>query len=97
MCLVRVTKPSGKLKSFILSDMIKAFPNAKVILTVRDPDTWYKSVSQTIYKGNKKTKDIAMRIFMQIAGKTNLIEVIDRTAWEPAEGTTEGSKHSIYH
>lgn len=27
---------------------VQLYPNAKVILTVRDPDTWFKSVSQTI-------------------------------------------------
>jgi hypothetical protein len=30
---------------------MKAFPNAKVILTVRDnPEGWYKSVKESIYK-----------------------------------------------
>ncbi|CAF1205807.1 unnamed protein product [Didymodactylos carnosus] len=28
---------------------MKRYPNAKVILTVRDPDKWYKSVKDTIY------------------------------------------------
>ena len=27
---------------------MKAFPNAKVILTLRDPEKWYDSVSNTI-------------------------------------------------
>ncbi|TRY78754.1 hypothetical protein TCAL_09468 [Tigriopus californicus] len=76
--------------SFFYRDMLRAFPKAKVILTVRNPETWYKSVRETIYEGNKKTKDFAVRLFMQIAGKTNLVEVIDRTAWEPAEGATKG-------
>jgi len=30
-------------------DLIDKYPNAKVILTVRDPDKWYKSVRDTIY------------------------------------------------
>jgi hypothetical protein len=32
-------------------ELMKAFPNAKVILTVRDnPEGWYKSVKESIYK-----------------------------------------------
>jgi hypothetical protein len=30
-------------------DLIATFPDAKVILSVRDPDRWYDSVSRTIY------------------------------------------------
>jgi hypothetical protein len=29
--------------------LIRTFPGAKVILTVRDPDSWYESVARTIY------------------------------------------------
>lgn len=31
-------------------ELIAAFPDAKVILTLRDPDGWYESVSNTIFK-----------------------------------------------
>jgi len=30
-------------------ELMKKYPNAKVILTVRDPEKWYKSVKDTIY------------------------------------------------
>lgn len=30
-------------------ELMKAFPDAKVILTVRDPDAWYDSVLNTLY------------------------------------------------
>lgn len=29
---------------------MKIFPNAKVVLTVRDPEKWYTSVKDTIYQ-----------------------------------------------
>ena len=29
---------------------MRIFPDAKVVLTVRDPEKWYTSVKQTIYK-----------------------------------------------
>ncbi|KAI8146476.1 P-loop containing nucleoside triphosphate hydrolase protein [Fennellomyces sp. T-0311] len=33
-----------------LEPLLKKYPDAKVILTVRDPDSWYKSVMNTVYK-----------------------------------------------
>jgi len=34
-------------------DLMQAFPDAKVILTVRDPERWYDSARQTIFQMNK--------------------------------------------
>ena len=35
------------------SELMRAFPEAKVILTVRDdPETWHKSVLSSIFEGN---------------------------------------------
>ncbi|MEU4577592.1 sulfotransferase family protein [Nonomuraea sp. NPDC023979] len=31
-------------------DLLTAFPSARVILTVRDPDSWYESVRATVYR-----------------------------------------------
>ena len=31
------------------AELMEVFPNAKVILSVRDPDSWYKSVNDTIF------------------------------------------------
>ena len=30
--------------------LLRAYPNAKILLTVRDPENWYESVSNTIYQ-----------------------------------------------
>jgi hypothetical protein len=30
--------------------LMEAFPEAKVILTIRDPDSWYRSASRTIFR-----------------------------------------------
>ncbi|WP_070197558.1 sulfotransferase family protein [Streptomyces oceani] len=34
-------------------ELSEAYPTAKVLLTVRDPERWYKSVYDTIYQGVK--------------------------------------------
>ncbi len=36
--------------SYFYRDLTNAYPNAKVILTVRDPERWYRSAHDTIYR-----------------------------------------------
>jgi len=36
-------------------ELLKYYPDAKVILTVRDPEKWHQSVHDTIYKWNRLT------------------------------------------
>jgi hypothetical protein len=36
-------------------DLLEHYPEAKVILTVRDPETWYRSTYDTLYKYNRMT------------------------------------------
>ncbi|MES2622592.1 MAG: sulfotransferase family protein [Bacteroidota bacterium] len=45
--------------------MMKKYPDAKVILTIRDADKWYKSASDTIYR---VSKDNTARTFIKILG-----------------------------
>lgn len=35
--------------SFFWRELMKAYPDAKIILTERDPEAWYKSISSTIF------------------------------------------------
>lgn len=37
--------------SAVYKDLMEAFPDAKVVHTVRDPDRWYESTLETIYQG----------------------------------------------
>jgi len=36
-------------------EILKQYPDAKALLTVRDPEKWYKSMHDTIYKFNRLT------------------------------------------
>ncbi|MBK80409.1 MAG: sulfotransferase family protein [Gammaproteobacteria bacterium] len=38
---------------------LEAFPDAKVILSERDPERWYESVMNTIYPSSRKARDSA--------------------------------------
>jgi len=46
--------------SIFWEGFFKANPNAKVILTIRDPNKWYESLRQTIYKFTKESSIIFM-------------------------------------
>ncbi len=37
------------------SELLKHYPDARVVLTVRDPEKWYQSVHNTIYRFNRLT------------------------------------------
>ncbi|KNC97027.1 uncharacterized protein SPPG_07427 [Spizellomyces punctatus DAOM BR117] len=39
-------------------ELMEVYPNAKVILSVRDADTWYESVRETVYKLNMLPRSI---------------------------------------
>lgn len=73
-------------------DLMEAFPNAKVVLTVRRPETWYKSVSSTIYKGTQMQKnDFAVNLFCRLQrGGAKRMEMLDAIAFRPLAGMDKG-------
>jgi hypothetical protein len=40
-----------------MPELIAAYPEAKVIVAMRDPDAWWKSVEQSVAKEHKKSHD----------------------------------------
>lgn len=82
-------------------ELMEAYPQAKVLLTVRDPESWYESASQTILGGPKANSGFAGRVFFAVAEKTvpafrrapQMIQnvIIDRTF----SGDTESREHVI--
>jgi hypothetical protein len=43
-------------------DLMRAYPDAKVLLTVRDPEKWYESVINTIYQVSHQNPDHALTV-----------------------------------
>ena len=71
---------------------MEAFPNAKVVLTVRRPETWYTSVSSTIHKGVKMQKtDFAVWLFSQLRrGGKKSMRFLEAIAYTPFAGMDKG-------
>ena len=52
---------------------MRVFPDAKVLLTVRDPERWYESVKSTIYK-NRHRLSGNTGLFLKIVGRYRMAQ-----------------------
>ena len=46
---------------------MQAYPDAKVLLSVRNPESWYDSARSTIARGPRSDASLAMRLFFKVA------------------------------
>ena len=60
-----------------------AFPEAKVVLSVRNPSTWHKSVKESIYNGHLLRNDPAVRIFGTIMGTMRNMDCVNDISLHP--------------
>jgi Sulfotransferase domain len=69
-------------------ELMEAFPEAPVILTVRDPTPWYESMRSTVYELRKLTTGpLPVRVAFALAGLfvpgvTGTVRLADRLVWE---------------
>ena len=61
-----------------LRELLEVFPDAKVILTVRDPEGWYRSVKETIFQGNKDALNFPINIMSAVTGSSKLFNLVHR-------------------
>ena len=67
-------------------ELMRAYPDAKVLLSVRDPDRWYESAYNTIYRMSRTSHLFYLiRLFSPRLGRA--YPVINRLIWE---GTFDG-------
>ena len=73
-------------------ELVTAFPEAKVILTVRDPEQWYESTRQTIYRG-AAFPDWLMKLLPPFRGMKQMVQ---STTWDRLfDGRFEDRQHAI--
>ena len=60
-----------------------AFPEAKVVLSTRNPSTWYKSVKESIYNGHLLRLDPAVRIFGTLMGEIKNFDCVNDISLHP--------------
>ena len=69
---------------------MRMFPNAKVVLTVRDPEKWYESVRGTIYQ-NVELGQGTTGAFIKLTGMSRLQNMIVRTSNQGPPVTKQGN------
>jgi hypothetical protein len=78
-------------------ELMKRYPDAKVILTVRDPDRWYESTYNTIYGMRKTVSSPVFRLaglFRPGVGRATRMN--NRLIWEETfGGSLEDRQHAI--
>jgi hypothetical protein len=56
---------------------MEVFPEAKVVLTIRDPENWYKSVKETIYQGNMDRQMLPVNIYSWFNGSSKQLSMME--------------------
>ena len=74
---------------------MEAFPNAKVILSVRDPKKWHLSVKNTIYNIPRLRSSFPTNIFFALTGSLSRADMITRLTTMPTNGIDKGNRNRI--
>ena len=56
------------------------FPNAKVILTSRYPERWYKSAKNSIMEIRKSASFLHVQLFLQMTGGYRVYKMVDESS-----------------
>jgi hypothetical protein len=64
------------------AELMAAFPDAKVVLTVRDPDAWYESVLRTIYVAQAAARSGELSGGTQAPPSSAVMEMIASLIWD---------------
>ena len=79
--------------SVYYQELMDAFPEAKVIHTVRDPERWYDSTNETIYQASTVFPSWLQKMVKPIGW---FIEMQERIIWQKQlEGSFENRKRAI--
>ena len=78
-------------------ELMERYPDAKVILTVRDPDRWYESIYNTIYGMRKMISSPIFRLAAPFRpGLSRAAKMNDQLIWEETfGGSLEDRGHAI--
>ena len=74
---------------FAFRTLMRVFPNAKVVLTVRDPEKWYLSVKTTIYNARNFVHG-TIGLFLKLVGQHRRITIVTSTSQQGPPVTKRG-------
>lgn len=83
------------------AELMNIYPDAKVLLTVRDPNSWYESVTSTIYRTRSMSTTFAFRVLSLLvrgpaSARMKILPIINALIWEKTFGDDfEDKEHAI--
>lgn len=57
---------------YYYNELLDLYPEAKVILTIRDPESWYESVLTTVYRGKPKGAGDVVRLIRNLVSSADM-------------------------
>ena len=60
---------------------MEAFPEAKVILTIREPETWYESVKNSIYNLRNLHRTFPVNLYLWYKGTYNNLRMTNEVSY----------------
>lgn len=66
-------------------ELMRRYPEAKVLLSVRDPEQWYKSVLNTIYTVKKQRPPVSW-LFALVPQARRFVRMTDAIVWQGTFG-----------
>ena len=70
---------------------MEAFPDAKIILTVRDPEKWYESVKNSIFKAKDIYQTFPMNLMLWFGNRYNTMKVVSDISTKPIQKRPKGN------
>lgn len=78
----------------LYKELMEVYPDAKVLLSVRDPDAWYESTLHTIYRVPESLLLSLLKPILPFA--RNLYRMVNALVWDGAfDGRFEDREHAI--
>ena len=74
------------LDEIFFREIMEAFPNAKVLLTTRDPETWYESVKNSIMGIGKMLRWPPVRFYLWLRGGLAGLDMTNTLSCTPTRG-----------
>ena len=75
---------------------MESYPEAKVILTIRDPESWYESVKETIYQSNLEANKFPVNILYMIFGMTRFSNMVQNVMRKDRNRLNNGNCNSTF-
>ena len=79
------------------TEMLMVYPDAKFILSHRDPDRWYDSTARTIYRVRKVLRSASWRGLLPLLGRRRtFVDMVDEIVWDGTfDGRFSDRRHAI--